>query len=504
MRPKPLRTWWWIVPLVAVSFGAAGREVPLVDAVKAADTAAVRVLLARGVDANASEANGTTALHWAARLDRLDSMDLLISAGANVKAANRYGVTPLSLACANGNATIIERLLKAGADPNTALPGGETALMTTARKGSADAVKVLVAHGADINARESTRGQTALMWAAAQNNVAAIQALLAAGADIHARSAEPEFKSNWVVGNGAAPLPTEVRIEFTSLLFAVRAGHVEAVEALLAGGANVNDTAPNGTSALLLATINAHWELAGVLLDKGADPNAAATGWTALHQVARNRAPSIGYVPPPVQTGRLSSLDLVKKLIAHGANSNARMTKDMVDGYPNRLNRIGATPFLLAAKGLDIDLMRLLLANGADPLLTNDDKTTPLMAAAGVGIAYQGGDSGTHEDALKAVKWLLLELGSQLETPNRAGETALHGAARRGANVLVQFLVDRGARLDARTKRGLIPIDFADGRKVESTLRAQPQTVALLRQLMKDRGLPTGAEPINGNKPSEK
>jgi ankyrin repeat protein len=478
----------WIVPVLSIAFlGSAGREVPLIEAVKNADSAAVRVLVQRG-DVNEREVNGTTALHWAAELDNLEIVELLIRAGAGVKAANRYGTTPLALACANGNAAIIERLLRAGADPNAALPGGETALMTAARTGRIDALKVLLAHGADPNAREETRGQTALMWAAAQNNVAAIRALIDAGANLHARSREPQFKASWWVGNGAnQQIGDEPRIEFTPLLFAVRAGHIESVKTLLDAGANVNDTAPNGTSALVLATLNSHWELAALLLDRNADPNAGGQGWTALHQVARNRSPTLGEIPPPVQTGRLSSLELVQALIAHGADVNARVTKEMKDGYRNSLNRLGATPFLLAAKGVDVELMRLLLAHGADPFLPTATNNTPLLVAAGVALSAQGTDTGTNEDALDAVRFLL-GLGADLQAGNDRGETALHGAAHRGANALVQYLVDAGARLDAKTKQGLTPLDYAAG-KSESVPRIQAQTVVLIRRLMTERGL---------------
>jgi ankyrin repeat protein len=477
-----------MVPILGiVCVGSAGREVPLNEAVKRADLAAVRVLAQQG-GINTSEVNGTTALHWAAELDNLEIVDVLIRAGADVKAANRYGTTPLALACTNGNAAIIERLLGAGADANAALPGGETALMTAARTGRVDALKVLLAHGADVNAHEATRGQTALMWAAAQNNIAAIRALIDAGADVHARSREPQFKASWWVGNGAnQQIGDEVRIEFTPILFAARAGHIESVRALLEAGANVNDTAPNGTSALVLATLNSHWELAAFLLEKNADPNAAGQGWTALHQVARNRSPTLGEIPPPVQTGRLSSLDLVQKLIAHGANVNARVTKEMKDGYRNSLNRVGATPFLLAAKGIDVELMRALLSRGADPFLPTATNTTPLLVAAGVGLSAQGTDTGTNEDALDAVKFLL-DLGADLQAANDRGETALHGAAHRGANALVQYLVDAGAKLDAKTKQGLTPLDYAAG-KSESVPRIQAQTVTLIRKLMKDRSL---------------
>src|SRR2546426_4750217 len=210
---------WWAVALSSfLSIGAAGPVVPLIEAVKKADKVAVRALLQQQIDVNLPEADGMTALHWAARLDDLQTADLLIRAGANAKAANRYGVTPLSLASADGNAAMIEQLLKAGADPNTALPEGETALMSAAGTGNVAAIKALLAHGAGVNARESSKGQTALMWAAAEGHAAAVQLLIESGADVDARS----------------------KGKFTPLLFAVRRGAIDVVRVLLAAGVDVN------------------------------------------------------------------------------------------------------------------------------------------------------------------------------------------------------------------------------------------------------------------------
>ena len=264
-----------------------------------------------------------------------------------MQAANRYGVTPLALAATNGSAPMIERLLAAGADPNTALPGGETVLMTAARAGNAAAVRALLDRGADVQARASRRkGQTALMWAAAENNAAVVKLLVEAGADVRERSRA-----------GA----------FSPFLFAVRGGHVAAARALLDAGAPVNEALPDGTSALVLAVINAHYELAAALLDRGADPNAAAQGWTALHQIAWSRRHNAGFnLPGPVPTGALDSLDLVRTLVARGADVNARLTKEPKDGNRNMLNRIGATPFLMAAKSDDVPLMRVAARLGAD------------------------------------------------------------------------------------------------------------------------------------------
>jgi uncharacterized protein len=486
MRLSHLRAISIVCILAAAPLAAAGADTALLDAAKNGDVTAVRTALLAHADVNARTADGSTALHWAAYRNQLEAADLLIRGGADVRLANRYSVTPLSLACTNGNATLIERLLKAGADPNTALPGGETALMTAARSGNVEAIGVLLAHGADVNTRERTRGQTALMWAAGQNNVGAIRALVAAGADVHARSVE-RFRSGRAM-DGAAEATSGARVEFTALMFAVRRGHMDATRTLLELGANVNDTTADGTGTLAVAIINGHWELAALLVERGADVNAAGQGWTPLHQLARSRAPNIGVLPPPVATGRLSSFELAKLLVARGADINARATKNMNDGYRLFMSRIGATPLLMAAKGVDVELLRLLLAHGADPLAPNAAGTTPLMAAAGVDMAYQGEDSGTNEDALASVK-LLLEAGADLTAVNKNGETALHGAARRGANAVVQLLVDQGARLDIVSKRGLTPLNFAEG-KSEAVLRAQPQTAALIREMMQARGIP--------------
>jgi ankyrin repeat protein len=474
----------WVALILSVgSLDAAGAEVTLTEAVKNADVVAVRALLQQRVDVNQSESDGTTALHWAVHRDDLPIVDLLIRAGANVQAANRYGVAPLSLAAENGNATIIERLLEAGADPN-AVAGGDTVLMTAARTGSVGAVKALLARGALVNATESWRGQTALMWAAIENNAAAATALVNAGADLHQRS----------------------KGGFTALLFAIRSGRIDAVRALLESGADVNETMPDGTSGLVLAIINAHYQLAAVLVDHGADPNADTQGWTPLHQVAWSRRPNGGLAnPPAVPTGTLDSLELIKRLLAHGATVDARLKKDRNLGLDDRnnLNRVGATPFLLAAKSGDLEMMRVLVAHGADPLLPTLDHSTPLMVAAGVGVWNVGESAGSNDEALAAVK-LALELGGDVNAANDFGYTAMLGAAHRGATAIVQLLAERGARLDAALtsdgpmrggalawKAGWTSLTIAEGVFYAGTFKRQLETAQLLRQLMAARGLPT-------------
>jgi ankyrin repeat protein len=290
---------------------------------------------------------------------------------------------------------------------------------------------------------------------------------------------------------------------FSAFLFAVRGGHMDAARALLEAGADVNDTISSGESALIVAIANGHWQLAAFLLDKGADPNQSKAGWTPLHQLMRSRRLNVGFsFPPPIQTGTLDSIDLANMLIAKGANVNARMTKDgMKDGQRNRLNRLGATPFLLASKDTDVEAMRLLLAAGADPSIPTADNDTPLMVASGVHIWNPGEDGGslaTQEDEqLEAVK-LCVELGNDVNAANIFGDTPLHGAAYRGANSMIAFLIKSGARLDAKDSRGWTPLAIANGIKFDCFYKAQPETAALLEGYMKKAGLPTTNQIADG------
>ena len=460
-----------VVAMVSLSALMLSAQSSIVDAARGGDAAALRALLGRKADVNATAADGTTALHWAARRDDVAMVEALLRAGAKVGATTRLGVTPLQLAATNGSVAVITRLLTAGADPNTVLPDGETVLMTASRTGAGDAVRALLDRGADLRRKEPAKGQTALMWAAAENNAAVVKLLIERGADVKERS-----KSG----------------SFTPFLFAVRGGHVEASMALLDAGVNVNETLPDGTSALLLAVINAHYELASALLDRGANPNADGQGWTALHQIAWSRRHNAGFnLPGPVATGGVDSLDLVRKLVAKGADVNARQKKEPRDGNRNLLNRLGSTPFLLAAKADDVPLMRVLLECGADARMATNNGTTPLMAAAGVGIWAPGENPGTHEEALAAVK-LAFEAGGDVNAIDKEGETALHGAVYRGGAIpVIQFLIDKGSRLDVVNKKGWTPLTAADG--VEYTpavLKRYPEAAALLRRTMRERGMP--------------
>jgi ankyrin repeat protein len=445
---------------------------PLARALQNGDVAAARALLAEGADANDASADGTSALHWTVHTGDTELAAALLDAGADAATTNRYGVPPLYLAAENGDAAMTKLLLGRGADPNTALPEGETVLMTAARTGDAATLDVLIAAGARVDEREGWKGQTALMWAAHENNAAAIRTLLAAGAERDARSAGGEF---------------------TALLFAVRAGALAATRALLDSGADADQTLADGTSALVLAATNAHYEVAAELVARGANPNADAQGWTALHQIAWSRRWNVGFnLPGPAQSGQLDSLELVRKLAAAGADVNARQKREPADGNRNKLDRIGATPFLLAAKSCDVALMQTLLQQGADASITTSAGTTALMAAAGVGIWAPGENPGTHEECLAAMKLAREAGGGDVNSIDANGETALHGAIYRGGNVAaIRYLADLGAALDVINAKGWSPVFVADG--VEYTpdvLKRYPEAAALLRELLAARGLP--------------
>ena len=462
---------------VALASGAPP-DAPLADAAEKLDRARIQALVKQRVDPDAAQIDGMTALHWAAYHDDPQIVALLVRAGANVKVANRYGVTPLSLACTNGNGAIVDLLLKAGADPNAALPGGETPLMTAARSGSLAAVKALLARGAAADGRDERRGQTALMWAAAEGHGAVVQELIKAGADFRAR------------------LPSG----FTPLLFAVRNGRLDAVRVLLEAGADVNETIPAepgrrrgyggrlppvGTSPLLMAVTNAHYELAAELLDAGANPNVDLPGYTVLHAITAVRKPGVGdNDPAPEGSGKVTSLELVKKLVARGANVNARMTK-RVNLNNTRANELGATPFFLAALTADAELMRTLATLGADPLLPNAENSTPLMAAAGLATRSPGEDAGTEAEVLEAVQ-VALDLGADINAVDINGETAMHAAAYKNLPKVVKFLAAKGARINVwnrEDKFGWTPLAIAAGYRF-GNFKPSPDTEAAVREVM--------------------
>jgi ankyrin repeat protein len=443
--------------IAAAGLGVAAQTHSIPDAVQSGDKQAVQALLKKKADVNASQTDGATALHWAAYLEDAETTSLLIRAGANVDARNNYGITPLALAATNGNAVVIEHLLKAGANPNGAVRSGETPLMLAARSGKVEAVKALLIAGADLNAKETWNGQTALMWAAAEGLGAVVEALIEAGAEIRPQS-----------NAGTTPF-----------IFAVRKGDMRSVQALLAAGADVNEKRPDLATPLLVAIINGHEDLVDLLLARGADPNAEGGTTDLSVQGVRAQPIKIELKTPskreqlrdvateggngknnswgrPLQAAvhvanwhisdqfiavNIDRLRVIKSLLKHGADVNGRNT-DMEprwSGARYRRRLVGATAFLFAAKSADVEVMRLLLEHGADPTINTYANITPLQAAAGIAWASNQ-DRASEAQVLHAVKLLVEELGADVNAVNDTGETAMHAAAYRGANRVVQYL----------------------------------------------------------------
>jgi ankyrin repeat protein len=474
----------------AVASVSAAGDQRLLEAAKARDLDSIRTLLKQRVDVNATQGDRATALHWAAHFDDQTLADVLIGAGARVDAADDTGATPLYVACLNHSAPMVERLLKAGANPNASLLNGETALMTCSRTGDAKAVVALLSRGASPNVKELAHHQTALMWAASQRHPEAVAALLSHGADVSARSRDytQTVTSEVTQRAGREELNyTVTRGGSTALLFAARVGDVESTRLLLAAGADVNDSLANGTTALVEAAHSGQQAVGILLLERGADPNLADVGYTALHAAVLR-----------------SGLDLVNALLAHGANPNARITR----GTPVRRNSedfelpatlIGATPYLLAARFLEVDMMRALAAGGAEVRLSMKGGATPLMAAAGMGASAQSDrrglsvlDGGKVEDESRVVAAVgtALELGAEVDAVNDAGDTALHSAAALGYNRVVEMLAQAGAKLSVANKRGQTPLAVLTGGRIETvrapsrTNRPERQTtIELLRRL---------------------
>ena len=466
----------------------------LVDAIKTGDKPAALSLLQQKADVNAPEPDGTTAIMWAVRQDDLAMADRLIRAGADVKPANRYGVTAVSLACINGSAAMIEKLLKAGADANAAGPEDETPLMTVARTGSVDAARVLLAHGAKVDARESWHGETALMWAAAQKHPAMVSTLIAAGADVNAistvvkwdRQTTAEPREKWLPLGGFAPI-----------MFAAREGSVECVKVLSDAGANLNLADPDGITPMVNAIINGHYDVAQFLLDKGADPNLSdKTGRAALYAaVDMHTMPASNRPSPNESDNNVSSLDLIKSLLAHGAAVNTQLKtqqpyRTKVDRGNDTMLTTGTTPILRAAKAGDVMVVALLLEKGADAKLTTRNGVNPIMAAAGLGTNESDavGRKKTEKEAIDSIE-LCLKAGADVNAVDSRGQTALHGAAQKGWNQIVQYLADHGAKLDVKDKKGLSPIDAAMGLAGglgfdNTTGDVHETTAALLRRLI--------------------
>ncbi len=473
---------WVIVIVAALSLAGAawGAASEAADAAQNRDMEALRTLVKQHANVNTPQTDGTTALQWAAHWNDLDAVKLLIGTGANAKTANRYGATPLSEAAVLGNAAMIDALLNAGADPKTlASPDGQTVLMTAARAGNLDAVKALLSRGADVNARETYRGQTALMWAAAEHHPEVVKALLEHGADWKVLSLDRETRMPKL--SAASSITPVARGGLTALSFAAREGDIESAQAMIQAGCDINQVDADGTSALVIGLMNQRYTFAKFLLDKGADPNVTdVNGRAALYAAIDARNEDYSAMPARKGDDPMPSLDIVKALLDRGANTNTPLTRNLpgrsgMDSGDTTLDE-GTTPLMRAARAGDAAVMRLLLAKGANPKLTTRDGNTAFLFAAGVGYRDKN-TRGTESEALEAVK-VALDQHPDIGQTNARGETALHGAALRGADSIVQFLVDHGAKLDAKTKRDLTPLDAALGSPVP-----HESTVALIRKL---------------------
>jgi ankyrin repeat protein len=483
LQPDPAEVTTIVVVLVtALVFSSAAAFAagpPLIDAIRSRDAARIKALLASKVDVNAPYGDGATALHWAVHLDDASLVDTLLRAGARQNVVNDLGVTPLYLSCTNRNGAMTERLLAAGANPNATLANGESVLMNCARTGSVQGVRALLARGANPNAREKAHDQTALMWAAAERHPDAVAALLAAGADVKARSSTyiQTVTSEVTQRLGREELNYDVpRGGMTPIMFAARSGDAAAIGLLVGAGADVNDALPNGMSALTLAAHSGHTDAAIALLDKGADPNDAAVGYSPLHAAVLR-----------------SDLALVRALLARKANPNVALTK----GTPLRRNNqdwnlpgvlVGITPFALAAKFLEPEILKTLAA-GAETTLRTPDGTTPLLLAAGLGAANNldrrglsilDGGKVEPESRVVATVGALIELGADPTAVNRAGDSPAHAAAAAGYDQVLQLLAAKGANLSLRNERDLTPLGVLLRRKPADERQS---TIELLKKL---------------------
>jgi len=450
----------------AAVLGATG-DLRLIEAVKSGDIAAVRSLLEQHVDVNATQPDGATALAWAAERDDLETADLLIQSGANVNLANENGATPLWLAATMASSRMTEKLLGSGANPNAALVSGETALMAAASTGNIDVVMALVSHGADVNAREIRGSQTALMWATAEKRSEVARYLIEHGADVKNKS----------------------KAGLTPFLFAAQQGDLDSARLLAAAGADISAPGPDGRSPLLIASAGGHEPLAIFLLGKGANPNAAdRLGLTALHYAAT-----------------AGKLELIKRLLAAEANPNSRAIRERANSGPKStvdyppVSIVGATPLVLAAEAGNAEAVRLLAANGADPQLSTNEKTTPLIVAAGAGV-YQDLANDQAQEEWKRRHFetgkVLADLGVDVNAKGENGWTALHAATYMGLDSLIQLLVEKGAKLDVMDDFGQTPLSIAEGVITVGLGNAANRRPRNVRRSTADLLLKLGATPL--------
>ena len=493
---RSYRTVTAVLALVAVavptSAAAAAKDVTVIEVVKRADYEALEELLRSGVDVDEAEPDGTTALHWAAHRGDLETSTRLIAAGANLAATNRYGIAPLWLAAESGHVDIVEALLRASVDPNTSRgESRETVLMIAARAGQTPVIQRLIAYDADVNRQDRVRDQTALMWAAAEGHPDVVRLLAEAGAELEVRSS-----------TGVTPL-----------MFAIRSGDLDTTRQMLDQGANLQETGPDGTPMLVLAILNAHFELAEFLLERGADPNGGDSVHGRPLQVLTivRRAENRGLSPvlPRTPTGGIDSIDLAEALLEYGADINDRIDwqspmhvpPHISLSYTLGISYTGATPFFIASKNCDVEFLKFLVANGADPYVGSAQNVTPLLAAAGVGYAA-GEAAGTNDEAFETVKFLH-RLGddvsaiadfsggaAEFSRGSWSGASALHGASNRGATEMVRWLIEQGVPLDHEMNSGHTALNVAEGSNLGFIAQIQPEVAEILRAALEEQGLP--------------
>ena len=470
-------------------------ERSVIDAVKAGDIVGLRVLVRNGADVNRPAGDGATALHWASSRSDDTAAELLLAAGANPNATTDIGITPLWLAATYGNVAVVTRLLDAGADPNVSRATDGTPLMRAARAGNVDVVRLLIAHGAEVNARESAQHQTALMWAASRRHAAVVRVLVEAGADVAARAKtwrEVVQLCCWATTGDPSDITEIDRGGYTALLFAARQGDVDSAHQLLAGGANIEQTSAEGIAPLALAAFSNHAPLVRFLLEHGGDPNAAAGGFTALHAAVLR-----------------GSQEAVKALLAYHADPNVTLTRPTPHTrgrleYQFHKKWVGATPFWLAVAFYEMDLMRLLASNGADPHLSNKEGRSPLMAAASGerrrteyesrGLQLMSAEE--EANALATGRLLVREFHADVNAPDERGDTPVHRAADRRLTTVVQFLGEQGADVNVKNKSGQTPValvnsctrcelpgTFVLDHELATAALRRPDTIAILRKL---------------------
>jgi ankyrin repeat protein len=483
--------------IILCGFTSAGAFADLPSAAEKQDWNAVSAQIASKADLNATQADGATALHWAAYHDKAEVVEKLLAAGAKADVANRYGITPLLIACQNGHEGIVRAFLAAGANANANQLGGEEAIMIASRTGNAGVVKALLEKGARIESHDRS-GQNSLMWAAAAGNTEVVELLIQHGADVKQR-----------LDSG-----------FTALLFAAREGKGETVKKLLQLGADVHDAiatedttngrdAPNGTSAVLFAVENGHFELAMDLIRAGADPNDMRNGFTALHTITWVRKPPHGDdesgQPPPDTHGKLSSLDFIREIVKAGAKVDATLAKGAKAKAFGAINFHGATPFLLACRNADLEMMKLLVELGADPHKPNADGSTPLMAAAGLGCYAPDEEAGTEDECVAACDYLI-SLGADVNAVDKKNQTAMHGAAYKSLPKVAQLLAAKGAKIavwNQKNDHGWTPLLIAQGFRPGNFKPSVP-TITAISEIMRASGVEPPPPPDRDALPKKK